>query len=278
MKSYYFISGLPRSGSTLLSAILNQNPDFYADISSPIQKITEGAIYNISNTPHNLNVNENRRKNLLYGMFDGFYKNINKPIIFDSSRSWTGKTFLLKNLFQYTKILCCVRDITSILNSFEVIFSKDPLHDNKIITNNLDVYSRCDAMMSEEGDGIVIIPLIYLRQGYAANPEMLMLIEYNDLCKTPEKTLRKIYEFLEKPYYCHDFENVEYSNENFDNGCNIKNLHTIRKKVEYDPPRCIIPEEIVNKYTKMNLEFWKKDYKTNVDIINKVKKKFIEYK
>ena len=93
-----------------------------------------------------------------------------------------------------------------------------------------------------------------------------------------EKTLRKIYEFLEKPYYCHDFENVEYSNENFDNGCNIKNLHTIRKKVEYDPPRCIIPEEIVNKYTKMNLEFWKKDYKTNVDIINKVKKKFIEYK
>jgi sulfotransferase len=37
MKSYYFISGLPRSGSTLLSGILKQNPEFYADIASPVQ-------------------------------------------------------------------------------------------------------------------------------------------------------------------------------------------------------------------------------------------------
>jgi len=44
MKSYYFISGLPRSGSTLLSGILKQNPDFYADISSPVQGIVTNTI------------------------------------------------------------------------------------------------------------------------------------------------------------------------------------------------------------------------------------------
>ncbi|NBR76993.1 MAG: hypothetical protein EBT73_06670 [Actinobacteria bacterium] len=33
MKEFFFISGLPRSGSTLLSGILRQNPEFYADIS-----------------------------------------------------------------------------------------------------------------------------------------------------------------------------------------------------------------------------------------------------
>lgn len=33
---YHFISGLPRSGSTLLSAILSQNPRFHADMSSPV--------------------------------------------------------------------------------------------------------------------------------------------------------------------------------------------------------------------------------------------------
>ena len=32
---YHFISGLPRSGSTLLSAILLQNPRFHAGMSSP---------------------------------------------------------------------------------------------------------------------------------------------------------------------------------------------------------------------------------------------------
>jgi len=41
MKSYYFISGLPRSGSTLLSAILRQNPEFYADIASPVASPVE---------------------------------------------------------------------------------------------------------------------------------------------------------------------------------------------------------------------------------------------
>ncbi|NBP58534.1 sulfotransferase, partial [bacterium] len=38
-KKYYFISGLPRSGSTLLSAILNQNPRFYSGPNSPVVPI-----------------------------------------------------------------------------------------------------------------------------------------------------------------------------------------------------------------------------------------------
>jgi len=32
----HVISGLPRSGSTLLSSLLSQNPDIYASISSPL--------------------------------------------------------------------------------------------------------------------------------------------------------------------------------------------------------------------------------------------------
>jgi sulfotransferase len=117
--------------------------------------------------------------------------------------------------------------------------------------------------MNEE-NGIVNVPLFYLKEGYAANPEIIHFIEYENLCKEPEKTIRGVYEFLEKPHYSHDFENVEYSNENFDKACNIKDLHTVKKRVEYNPPRCILPPEIVKKYSKMNMEFWKK--------------KFIEYK
>jgi len=37
----YFIAGLPRSGSTLLSAILRQNPRFHAAMSSPIAPLFE---------------------------------------------------------------------------------------------------------------------------------------------------------------------------------------------------------------------------------------------
>ena len=277
MKSYYFISGLPRSGSTLLSGILKQNPDFYADIASPVETLTEASIDTITGSKSNLTLTEDRRKNLMYGIFDGYYKHIEKPVIFDSSREWTKKTNFLKELFPHTKILCPVRDIVSILNSFEMIFSKNPFHTKTLTEHRYSVFSRCDEMMDRNG-GIVSGPWILLQEGYALNPEMIMLIEYENLCKTPEKTIRKVYEFLEKPYYTHDFENVEYSNENFDRVCNLKDLHTVKRKVEYNPPRCILPPEIVQKYTEMNMEFWKEGHKIDVDIIDKLDKKFIEYK
>ena len=277
MKQYYFISGLPRSGSTLLSAILRQNPKFYADIASKLPTIIDSTIEIISNSNQDATINKVQRKNIIYSIFDGYYKDINTPIVFDSGREWTSRTFLLKELFPYTKIICCVRDIVSILNSFETIFSKSPLYKNKLLRYNNDVYSRCHELMNEE-TGIVRVPLLYLNQGCAANPEIMMLIEYENLCKEPEKTMRGVYEFLEKPYYSHDFENVEYSNENFDNACNLKGLHAVKRRVEYKPPRCILPPEIVKKYSEMNMEFWRENHKTDSDIIEKLDKKFIEYK
>lgn len=266
MNQYYFISGLPRSGSTLLSAILRQNPEFYADISSVTELIVGEIIDSICENESNVTIDEGQRKNILYGIFDGYYKHIDKPIIFDTGRKWTKRTHLLKNLFPYTKILCCVRDIIPILNSFELITSKNSLYRSTIFTDHSDnVFDRCDDIMNKV-NGTVSIPLICLSEGYAANPEMIMLIEYKDLCREPERTMKKVYEFLEKPYFNHDFDNVEYSNETYDKALNTKGLHTVKRKVEYNPPRIILPPEIVKKYSKMNMEFWRKDRKPDPNI------------
>ena len=277
MKQYYVITGLPRSGSTLLSGILKQNPHFYADIASPVEALTGNMIDIITQYECNYVIGEDRRKDISYEIFNGYYKNIKKSVIFDSARTWTKRTSFLKTLFPYTKILCTVRDIVSILNSFELIFSKNSFYMNTLVEHANNVFSRCDRMM-DKNIGVVATPWILLQEGYALNPEMIHFVEYENLCKEPEKTMRKVYEFLEKPYYSHDFENIEYSNENFDKFCNLKDLHTVKRKVEYNPPKCILPPEIVQKYKEMNMEFWKKEQKIDVDIIEKLDKKFIEYK
>ena len=44
MKQLHFISGLPRSGSTLLAGILRQNPQFHAAMSSPVAPMMNGAL------------------------------------------------------------------------------------------------------------------------------------------------------------------------------------------------------------------------------------------
>jgi sulfotransferase len=279
MRQYYFISGLPRSGSTLLSGILKQNPEFYADISSPVQGIISNTIDFMTGCENNLNLTEERRRNILLSIFEGYYSFLEKPVIFDSCRSWTKSTTLLQELFPYTKILCCVRDIPWIINSFELINKKNPFYTSTLVKQecNDNVFSRSDGMMDKNG-GVIAGPWICLQEGYALNPEMIMLIEYENLCKTPEKTMKKVYEFLEKPYYSHDFENVEYSNENFDKACNLNDLHTVRRRVEYKEQKKVLPPEIWEKYASMNMEFWKKGHKPDPDIIEKLDKKFIEYK
>ncbi len=258
MKTYYFISGLPRCGSTLLSSILKQNPDIYADISSPVEGLCTTAIDLLTGCESNSIVNEERRITLLQHMFEGFYSHIDKSIVVDTSRAWTKKTTLLKSLFPDTKILCCVRDIVDILNSFETIFKKNPLYTNTLIEEDLKhhVFSRCDAMMDNK-KGIITTNWLNLQEGYYTNPEMIYFVDYKNLCKNPETTMKEIYKFLNIPFYTHDFENLDYSNESFDSICNLKDLHTVRKKVEYKPPRMILPPEIIEKYSKTNMEFWK---------------------
>ena len=113
-KEYYFISGLPRSGSTLLSAILKQNPDFYADIASPVNGLVNGAINNLTGSENNLNIHENRRETILKHIFNGYYAHVNNLTVFDSYREWSANTNLLKTLFTYTKIICCFIDIKAV--------------------------------------------------------------------------------------------------------------------------------------------------------------------
>lgn len=268
MKEYFFISGLPRSGSTLLSAILRQNPDFYADISSQVESLCNSSINAVTGSENNLTITVDQRKNILKGIFEGYYKHIKKPTIFDTSRYWTKRTDLLKELFPNTKILCTVRDIVSILNSFELISSKNPFYSKSLTEHTNNVFLRCDEMM-DRSSGIVAAPWILLQEGYYLNPQMIMFIEYDNLCKFPEKTMKEIYSFIGKPYYSHDFNNVNYSNENFDKLCNLKDLHTVRKTVEYSIPKQVLPPEVVKKYKELNMEFWKKEYKSTYQLDKK---------
>ena len=44
----HFISGLPRSGSTLLSAILRQNPRFHAGMTGPVGSLVDAMLRSMS--------------------------------------------------------------------------------------------------------------------------------------------------------------------------------------------------------------------------------------
>ena len=258
MKRYYFISGLPRSGSTLLSSILRQNPDFYTDISSPVSGVFDSIINNLSLCENSINIDDNCRANSLLGFINGYYKEINQTFIFDTNKTWTCKTTLVKKLFPYTKIICCVRDIAWILDSLERISNFNPMYYNTMVDEESlsSVYTRCDSFMNPTKGGLLYKSLKWLEEGLAINPESILLIEYDQLCRSPEQEIRKIYNFLNLEYYNHNFSDVEYKNDSFDLFVGMKDLHTVRKKVELVNRKSVLPERLWDQYN-CNMEFWR---------------------
>jgi sulfotransferase len=256
-KSYHFISGLPRSGSTLLSTILNQNPNFYADISNPLARFVRSIITESFAGPgYKLQCPEEKRIKLIQSLIDTYHYDKDKPVCFNTNRGWTALVDVLAVSHPNSKIICCVRDINWILDSFELLFRKNPFTVSSMYSNQEaeTVYSRCDALMT---------PGHTLRFAYDCikeaitgnNKHKLILVEYDQLAKNPESIMQALYKFIDQPYYDHDFDNVEASWDEYDVEANINGLHKIRKQIKYIERKSILPPDIWNNYS--NLEVWR---------------------
>lgn len=255
MKKYYFISGLPRSGSTLLSAILKQNPNFHAYISDNLLTHFRSQI-EVSNSVPKTEYDEIRTRKILESTVDAFYYDIKTPNIFNTNRLWTNLLPELKSLYPYSKVICCVRDINWILDSFERMHQKNPFRISTVYSKDVDmnVYTRANSLMSE--GGIVRLPYDSLKSAICGPyKDMLFLLEYDLLVKNPEGVMRAIYNFIEQPYFHHDFDNVESSYDEYDANIGMKHLHYTRKRVEYTSRQTVLPPDLWNQFS--NLEVWK---------------------
>jgi sulfotransferase len=254
-KKYHFITGLPRSGSTLLVSILRQNPRFSSSISDSLCPLVRTTIDNCQKGPGvKYEVPVERRRNIAKYLINGFYHDIDKPVIFNTSRGWTLITNVIKDILPESKLIVCVRDINWILDSFELAQRRNPFSTSSVSGGHQgNVYTRCKMLM--EDNGVVGAPYIGVKQAISG-PEknLLFLLEYNELTKNPEKTIRSLYEFIGEPYFDHDFDNVEGSWDEYDTEIGIK-LHTVRKKVQYIEREHIIPPDILDRYR--NMEVWR---------------------
>src|SRR3981189_3177707 len=100
----HFISGLPRSGSTLLAGILRQNPRVHAAITSPVARLFNTLLGEMSQGREgSLFIEEAQRKAILNGLFESYYRDIlakqSKALLFDTNRMWCSKLPALTGLF-----------------------------------------------------------------------------------------------------------------------------------------------------------------------------------
>jgi sulfotransferase len=247
----HFISGLPRSGSTLLAALLRQNPRLQSGITSPVGSFVATMLREMSQgNEAAIFVDNAQRRALLRGLFDNYYHDVHPTkTVFDVNRGWTTRIELLADLFPDCKIICCVRQIPWILDSVERLIRNNTLEVSKIFgfDPNTTVYSRAEGVMAP--GGLVAYPLSALKQAmHSAQSARLLLLPYDTLVSDPAYALNVIYDFTGLPGCTHDFENVAFDEKEFDSRLGTPGLHTIRPRVAREARDTILPPDLFVRY------------------------------
>lgn len=256
--NFHFISGLPRSGSTLLSAILRQNPRFVAGMTSPVGALVSAVLNQLSaGGEHSNVVGREKRKELVQALFKAYYSEV-KPgqIVFDTNRMWCARLPFLEDLFPKVKVIACVRNVAWVMDSFERLYRSNPYEFTRLFSNaggRSTIYSRLEGLAQH--DQTVGFAWSALREAfYSPHAGSLLIVDYDLLCQAPKNVLGLIYQFLEEDWFEHDFDNVDYSTPEFDEPLGVPQLHTVRPKVAAEARRTILPPDLFEKYSQMS--FW----------------------
>jgi sulfotransferase len=255
----HLISGLPRSGSTLLCALLRQNPRFTAAMTSPVAMLCGALHHHMCEGEFSVFFDDARRARMLRGVFDNYYADSGPgQLVFDTNRTWTGRLPLVAELYPCTRVICCVRDVAWIIDSMERMLASNPLQLSRIFKfqPGASVYSRSDILMNPD-NGLIGLAWSNLREAWFGNEaKRLIVVPYEHLAREPGKTMKRLYEELGLPAFAHDFGNVAYDEPDYDALLGMPGLHKVSQKVEYRDRQPGIPPDLFARISSAN--FWLK--------------------
>lgn len=267
MREIFYIGGLPRSGSTLLCNIFAQNTDLF------VSKSTSGCseiIFNIKNIWPNLiehkaaeKIDQEQLRRVLHASLHS-YHNTDKKLILDKSRNWPFLFETLEFINQKKpKLIIPVRNLTQVIASFEKLWRKTSGEQNwpmfapygvdewQTVEGRCKIYCKSDAPVGIAYNRVKDL----IDRGHKKD---VLFLEFELLTRYPEQSMKMVYDYLELPYYQHNFEHVEqYTKENDAEIHGIRGLHDIKNKVEplKDYSLEILGNELYDQYS--NAEVWR---------------------
>jgi len=213
MKNFHCIAGTPRSGSTLLCNILNQNPDFYAGNTSPLPEIINTLVNKFStNTEIQAALIDDSKgttrklNKMILGVIESWYEN-QKGTVFDKSRGWSFNALLLAELVTNAKIIVTVRDLRNVFGSIEKQHRKTPVFDLATTANEKTIFDRADKMVAP--DGLIGQCVVGLEDLMARMPNRVFVLQYESFSMDPKTKLMELYDFIGQPYFAHNLKNIE---------------------------------------------------------------------
>jgi sulfotransferase len=256
------MAGLPRSGSTVLSALLNQHPEIY---SSP-QTDLLGMLYDLeSKIPtyesYRAKVMHPNFASVLYGMANNFYSPVKEPVVIDKNRGW-GTPYNWDNLSLYVnpegKVILTLRPILEVLASFIRVAEKTnkatgsmPYRNENLWATHYrsEVDAQVDNIMSANGEmDRAIFSIANLIKNH---PDKVHVVWFDNLLESPKDTMNGIYDFLEVEPYKNNFNNIKAVDNHDDlSGYGMVGLHDVNKKLARPKtnPSELLSDYVIQKY------------------------------
>ena len=243
---------MPRSGNTLFASLMNQNPDIAVTANSITLEIMKELfllkqIDTFQNFPDEQSVD-----NVMDEVYNLYYKNWNYKVIIDRGPVCTPGNLMVmqKHFKQPLRCVVLVRDVLDVLASYIKWFETEPTaFPNKY--GHTTIEQKLSMLMNKKG---AVAKELMSIQYLLHHPEMAVFVKYDDLVENPEREIRKVYTFLNLPYFPHTFIDLDQMTVNglqYNDGIVGKNMHTIRTnkimKVE-NQYKNMIPERFIKEY------------------------------
>jgi len=240
MKHIFFNSSMPRSMSTLLQCILNQNPAIWATPTDPVLEYLYAGRAAYSTTPEVKAMDQELAAKTWRAFCRGGIQAYaeaytDRPNLCIKTRGGTihyrwFQAFLPEKL----KMICMVRDLKSIMASMEKLHRAGfERHQGIVNHGEMKGTNTQKRVLTWFQTPPVGMALERLQQCFleGINKEVLY-IRAEDLTSYPDREMKKIYAYLGLEPFAHDFNNVEQSVKEDDSAYGLTNdLHTIRSQV-----------------------------------------------
>ena len=251
-KKLFFLVAMPRSGNTLFASVMNQNSEIAATPNSITLEIMKDLFF-LKETDVFQNYPDHKSlDNVLDIVYDTYYKDWPQRIIIDRGPVMTPGNFSLmqKHFKRPFKCIVLLRDLMDVLASYMQWYTENPdAFPNRFNFKNDE--EKLGMIMNTKG--AVAKDLDAIKNAYNY-PDICHFVKYDDLVKQPEQEFKKIYQFIDEPYYNHRFDNLDQVKVNglsYDDKIVGRNMHKLFdgpiRKV-YNPYIEKIPERIRQKY------------------------------
>ena len=238
----FYQSSLPRVGSTLLQNIVGQNPDIYATPTSGMIDLVLGARIGYNGNKEAEAGDKEKWKEGFYNFsregLRGYMRGMtDKPYILDKNRAWGSYYRLVNNIFPNPKILFLVRDIRAVYASMEKKFRENPDYDDGLYDNakmrNITTQQRVETWSQTHPIGYAVTKLYQSIVDKTA--QNFLFIKYEDLCDNPHNMMESIYNYLEIPFFQHNFGHIPQITWEDDSVHGIYGDHIIRNTLDRKP-------------------------------------------